>query len=48
MLDKKFNRRSFLSKSGALVVGFSFAPAIASVLTSATPAAASPVTNASA
>ena len=44
-LDKKISRRSLLSKSGALVVGFSFAPAIASFLTTATPAAASPITD---
>ena len=45
MLDKKFNRRNLLTKSGALIVGFSFAPAIASVLASAAPASASPVSN---
>ena len=45
MLDKKFNRRNFLTKSGMLAVGFSFAPALASVLTSAAPASASPVSN---
>ncbi|HET9016267.1 MAG TPA: molybdopterin cofactor-binding domain-containing protein, partial [Thermomicrobiaceae bacterium] len=38
MLDKKISRRGFLTKSGALVVGFSFAPAVASLL--AAPSAA--------
>ncbi len=46
MFDKKISRRSFLTKSGALVVGFSFAPAVASFLTSATPALAGPTTTA--
>ena len=46
MLDKKIDRRSFLTRSGALIVGFSFAPALASFLTSTSPALASPITNA--
>lgn len=46
MLDKKISRRSLLTKSGALVVGFSFAPAVASFLTSATPALAGSTTTA--
>ncbi len=46
MLDKKISRRSLLTKSGALVVGFSFAPAVANFLTSATPALAGTTTNA--
>ena len=45
MLDKKINRRGFLTKSGALVVGFSFVPAVASFLTPAAPALAGADTN---
>ena len=47
MLDKKISRRNLLAKSGAIVVGFSLAPAVASFLSSATPALAGPTTNAS-
>lgn len=44
MLEKKISRRKLLTKSGALVVGFSFAPAIASMLSSAAPALAGTTT----
>src|SRR5579875_1701922 len=46
MLERKISRRKLLTKSGALVVGFSLAPTIASLLTSATPALAGTSTDA--
>jgi CO/xanthine dehydrogenase Mo-binding subunit len=46
MLEIKINRKSFLTGAGKLIVGFTFAPALANVLSSATPALAGPTTNA--